>query len=147
MHFRVYLEAQKNVPPASNIGDDAMDYYVLVGVAFKKQHFPEACVNGSANISQRYGDASAASTAPHEKDRDRLKHYIFTEPETTLHCASRLRTRLLWQAMLHADGTVSLLRFDLSKSFAPRETYDEPRDYPFSGLTSLWACNVVVFCT
>lgn len=66
------------------------------------------------------------------------KEYIFPEKDMDLNCAFRLRAPLLGQPRIHVEGPVTLFRFHLEKSFAPRETVEENNFAPFS---SLWGCD------
>lgn len=65
MRFRAYLQAQMDVPSASDSRSMAKDYCDLVGASFKKQSLLEACANRSANISPRNRVAPDAINALH----------------------------------------------------------------------------------
>lgn len=53
MHFHMYSEAQKSVPPATNIRDETKDYSVLAGVPFNKQKRLQACQRGREHLPAR----------------------------------------------------------------------------------------------
>lgn len=63
MHFRAYIWAQKGIKMASNEGDDASKYSVLIAISFDKKTLLIICMGEHASIFKRSGDPKYASVA------------------------------------------------------------------------------------
>lgn len=119
LHFRTYIEHSKEVPAASNLGDGAPNYYVLVGPSLSQQNILKACATVTASVFFRHGDMTDASIATLKS-----QEYLFSANEMDLHCAFRLRAPSLEQQRIHAEENMTLFRFHLGRSFAPHEAVD-----------------------
>lgn len=66
MHFRAYIEAQKDIKTASNDGNDPSNYYVLTATSSGKKKLLNFCITEHSSILKRHRDAMGSSSCRQE---------------------------------------------------------------------------------